>query len=88
VSTDHVHADGRPQFFEYIDRLMEFQEGHIRITAPAVSLSSVDLARTSRVPLSILAWSHSCHVGAFACGTCRGCVKHAATMKELGYEDY
>jgi len=88
VSTDAIHADGRREFFERISELMECQEGGIRVTAPAIELSSVDLVRNSGVPLSILAWSHSCHVGDFACGTCRGCVKHALTMKELGYEDY
>ncbi len=88
VSTDAIHADGKQEFFEHITRLMEFQEGGIRITAPAIELSSAELVRKSGAPLSFLAWSHSCHVAAFACGVCRGCVKHATTMKALGYEDY
>ncbi len=88
VSTDAIHADGRREFFERITRLMELQEGGIRVTAPAIELSSVELIRKSGAPLSILAWSHSCHVAALACGVCRGCVKHATTMKALGYEDY
>jgi len=88
VSTDSIHADGRREFFEHITSLMEFQEGGIRVTVPAIDLSSVELVRKSGISLSILAWSHSCHVSAFACGTCRGCVKHANTMKDLGYEDY
>lgn len=88
ISTDSVHADGRLEFFERISALIGFQEGGIRVTAPAIELTSVELVRKSGVPLSILAWSHSCHVAALACGTCRGCVKHAETMMELGYGDY
>jgi len=88
VSTDAVHADGKREFFDRITKLMEFQEGGVRVTAPAIELSSAELVKKSGVPLSILAWSHSCHVGAFACGVCRGCVKHATTMNALGYGDY
>lgn len=88
VNTDAVHADGRRDFFERINGLMESQEGHIRVCTPAIELSSAELVRKSDVPQSILAWSHSCHSSAFACGTCRGCVKHANTMIELGYGDY
>lgn len=88
VSTDAVHADGRREFFERINGLMEYQEGGIRVIVPAIDLSSVDLVRKSGVPQSVLAWSHSCHVSTFACGSCRGCVKHANTMMKLGYGDY
>lgn len=88
VCSDGIHADGRPEFFELMTGLTEFQEGGIRVTAPAIQLTSVELIRTSGVPLSILSWSHSCHVSALACGLCRGCVKHATTMKALGNEDY
>jgi len=88
VNSDAIHADGRREFFERITGLMESQEGSIRVIAPAIELSSVELVRNSGVPQSILAWSHSCHLAAFACGMCRGCVKHATTMKVLGYEDY
>lgn len=88
VVTDASHTDGRKEFFERISDLMAFQEGEIAVVAPAIGLSSVELIRKSGVPLSVLAWSHSCHVGAFACGMCRGCVKHANTMIELGYDDY
>ncbi len=88
VKTDGSHADGRSDFFQKICALMEIQEGGIRVVAPAIQLTSVELIRLSKIPISVLAWSHSCHVSGLACGTCRGCVKHASTMKELGYEDY
>ena len=88
VSTDSVHADGRPEFFERIAELMALQEGEIRVSAPAIAMTSVKLVSVSGVPISVLAWSHSCHVGSLACGQCRGCVKHANTMKCLGHGDY
>ena len=88
VSTDCCHADGHSAFFERISALMETQEGGIRVRVPAIELTSAELIQQSGVPITVLAWSHSCHVAAFACGTCRGCEKHARTMKELGHEDY
>lgn len=88
IRTDNRHADGRPEFFERIDSLMQIQEGGMRITAPAIALGASELVKASGIPLRLLAWSHSCHVAAYACGQCRGCTKHAETMKELGYGDY
>jgi 7-cyano-7-deazaguanine synthase len=83
VSSDGTHADGRSGFFDAIDRLMNMQEGGMRVSAPALSLSTVELIRTSEIPAPLLAWAHSCHVGPLACGTCRGCVKHFEVTGEL-----
>jgi 7-cyano-7-deazaguanine synthase len=88
VASDGKHADGRADFFRAMDAVMALQEGAIRITAPAHGLTTVQLVRNSGIPQDILAWSHSCHVSEYACGRCRGCTKHAAVMKELGYGDY
>jgi 7-cyano-7-deazaguanine synthase len=88
IQSDHQHADGRPEFFESLSRLMQLQEGALKISVPAIGLSAVELVKTSGIPFSMLAWSHSCHVAGYACGQCRGCTKHAETMKELGYGDY
>jgi len=84
--TDGVHADGRTEFFRRLSALMEMQEGHIRVTAPAATLTAVELIRHSGVPPEILAWAHSCHTAAEACGDCRGCRKHFLTRKDLGWE--
>ena len=88
VRTDSSHADGRAEFFEQISRLLALQEGSIKVEAPAINLSSIELVRLARIPFALLAWSHSCHVSPLACGRCRGCTKHALTMLELGYGDY
>lgn len=88
VSSDGKHADGRADFFRAIDAVMSLQEGAVRITAPALALTTAQLVRNSGISRELLAWSHSCHVSEYACGRCRGCAKHAAVMKELGYGDY
>jgi 7-cyano-7-deazaguanine synthase len=88
LRTDSAHCDGRADFFQKISDLMAMQEGGIRVVAPAINLDAVELVKASGVPIDVLAWSHSCHVAAFACGTCRGCTKHADTMQKLGYGDY
>lgn len=83
VASDSQHADGTSKFYEILDNLMRMQEGNLRVSAPAIELSTVELVRTSGVPREVLAWAHSCHVGPFACGACRGCIKHYNVMKEL-----
>ena len=86
--TDGEHADGRPDFIEAISTLMSLQEGGITVTAPAISMTAVDLVRMSGVPREVLAWAHSCHISDFACGQCRGCVKHYKTWEALGWDPH
>jgi len=88
VKSDAVHADGKLDFYKKLDALVSMQEGNVRIRVPAISMTTVELVRMSRIPFETLAWAHSCHVAQFACGQCRGCVKHAESMKALGYGDY
>jgi len=88
IRTDVAHCDGRAEFFKRISSAMEYQEGNICVTAPAIHLDGVELVKASAIPFEILAWSHSCHVSNYACGMCRGCTKHAETMRRLGYDDY
>lgn len=88
VSSDWSHADGRLEFFDSIRQVLRLQEGELQIDVPAIGETSVSLCRKVGVPFEVLAWSHSCHVSDYACGTCRGCVKHRKTMRELGYGEY
>jgi 7-cyano-7-deazaguanine synthase len=69
-----------------MDDLVTFQEGGLRVVAPAIELSTADLIRIAGVPPSLLAWSHSCHKADIACGNCRGCNKYLSTYAELGPE--
>jgi 7-cyano-7-deazaguanine synthase len=83
VASDGSHADGRPGFYAAMDAVTAFQEGGIRVSAPALNLTTAELVRISRVPRKILAWAHSCHIGNLACGHCRGCVKHYQITEEV-----
>lgn len=88
VASDACHADGTSAFIEVMSKVLELQEGALRLQAPALQESSVQLCRRAGVPHSVLAWAHSCHVSEYACGTCRGCIKHRITMRELGFGEY
>ena len=83
VSSDGTHGDGRPEFYDAMDKVTAVQEGGIRISAPALTMTTAELVRHSGVPREILAWAHSCHTGNLACGQCRGCVKHYQVTKEI-----
>lgn len=85
LSTDGQHADGRPEFVERISGLMRMQEGGLVVEAPAIALNAVELVHSSGIDQATLAWAHSCHTGNFACGRCRGCVKHFNTWSALGW---
>lgn len=88
VSTDGSHADGTRKFIDTIDNLMALQEGKLRVGAPAISLTSAQLVMTSGIPFELLAWAHSCHTSNWACGQCRGCIKHKNVLHELGFDPY
>lgn len=88
LSTDREHVDGRADFIEAISDLMSMQEGGLTVSAPAITLDAVELVRTSGIPQSVIAWAHSCHIGNYACGQCRGCIKHYKTWKSLGWSPH
>lgn len=88
VQTDCQHADGTMEFISHASALMEMQEGGIRVGAPAISMTTVDLIRAGDVPIALLSWAHSCHTSNWACGCCRGCNKHRQAMEALGHGNY
>jgi 7-cyano-7-deazaguanine synthase len=88
VASDNIHIDGTKEFFHQLDQCVALQEGHIRVSAPAIDLTSAKLIKISQIPISLLSWAHSCHKAEYACGQCRGCYKHQNVMAELGYEPY
>lgn len=85
VKTDSYHKDGSADFYQLIDRLMQYQEGSIKVSAPALQLSSPELIRKSGIPIELLFWAHSCHKSDIPCGGCRGCNKYFRVLDELGY---
>jgi 7-cyano-7-deazaguanine synthase len=88
VKTDGTHRDGTPEFYAHVDALLRSQEGELRVTAPAIQMTTAELVRTSGIDPSVLAWCHSCHASNVACGKCRGCLKHRTVLAELGHEVY
>jgi 7-cyano-7-deazaguanine synthase len=86
VSGDARHVDGTAAFYELLDLLVAMQEGSIRVSAPAIDLTSEELIHRSGVAPSVLGWTHSCHVADVACGLCPGCVKHREVLNRLENE--
>lgn len=87
VKSDGFHTDGTSDFFKHISKLMEYQEGNIRISCPCINLSTVELIKISKIPKSLLHWAHSCHTSNIPCGKCRGCNKYGQTLTELYKEE-
>lgn len=79
IKTDGAHADGRQEFYELLSKLLENQEGNVRVSVPAIAMTAVELIRASQVPWDLLVLAHSCHISEIACGTCRGCEKYIST---------
>lgn len=80
------HRDGALEFVSRMDGLVAYQEGGLRVAAPAIDQTTAELVRMAEVPSGLLAWAHSCHKADIACGECRGCNKYLATYAELGLE--
>jgi 7-cyano-7-deazaguanine synthase len=83
VASDHLHADGTREFVSALDALLGLQEGSMRLSAPALDMTSAELVEVSAIPDALLAWCHSCHTGDLACGHCRGCVKNEQTKSAV-----
>ncbi len=86
VASDKIHVDGRSEFYNVLSTLMEMQEGNIKITCPAIEMSTVELILTAEVPRSLLYWAHSCHKSSEPCGRCNGCNKYLSTLQQLSYD--
>jgi 7-cyano-7-deazaguanine synthase len=84
VKSDGFHVDGTAKFYADLNRLVAMQEGSLRVLAPAINMSTVDLVRRSGVGDEVLVWTTSCHRGPSACGDCPGCRKHEQVLSELG----
>lgn len=84
VRSDASHRDGTADFIDAMNRLLSLQEGSLTLSAPAITMSTVELVRMCGVPRELLSWAHSCHKTDVSCGACRGCNKYFEVWKELG----
>jgi 7-cyano-7-deazaguanine synthase len=83
VKQDGFHRDGTPAFYTLINDLAEYQEGNLKVSAPAIGLNSVELIMKSGITSDLLLYAHSCHTGSSPCGYCRGCNKYMQTLQTL-----
>jgi 7-cyano-7-deazaguanine synthase len=67
VVGDDTHPDGSREFVSNIDELVRLQSG-VRVSAPAIEMTTLQLVRKAAVPKSVLGWTFSCHTGEWACG--------------------
>lgn len=86
VKSDGSHRDGTPTFVAAISNVLALQEGGLQVEAPAIDMTTAELARESGVPAGVLAWAHSCHKADVACGDCRGCNKYFEVLRELDHD--
>ncbi len=85
VVGDDAHPDGRAEFVSAIDCLVR-QQSEVRVVAPAIEMTTLQLVKNAAVPKSVLGWTFSCHTGEWACGSCRGCNKHRQVIECLEAE--
>ena len=86
VKSDGVHSDGTAEFYSALNQTLACQEGGLRVNAPALEMESLELIAISKIPLDVLAITHSCHTGSLACGCCRGCQRRFTSFQALGLE--
>lgn len=84
VKTDDQHTDGTAAFYEQLSKLVLMQEGSIKVTAPAIEMTTVELVKRSGIPENILMYAHSCHTSNHPCGRCHGCTKYMYVKEQLG----
>ena len=78
-----VHRDGTTWFVQSMDALISGQEGGVRISAPAIDLSTEALIGVSGISRDVLAGTFSCHRSSFPCGECGGCTKREQILGSL-----
>jgi len=83
VTDDQDHADGQAKFFELMDSLLSFQEGNLRVKAPAIDRTTEEFVREANPPESLLGWTHSCTASNAACGKCRSCKKRQRVLSRV-----
>lgn len=86
VKSDSFHKDGTQEFYNFINTLVEYQEGSIKIFCPTLNFYSHELANVYDVPIELLTIAHSCHISNIACGKCAGCIKQLKVRHELKIE--
>ncbi|MCI2283666.1 7-cyano-7-deazaguanine synthase [Colwellia sp. MSW7] len=83
VAGDDEYRDGSEEFIRLINELISFQEGEMKISAPAIGKGIDELIMSANVPDYLLSKTHSCHKSNLPCFNCRGCGKQQAVFDKL-----
>jgi 7-cyano-7-deazaguanine synthase len=79
---DDVYADCKTPFVEDMNRTLESQDAGFSVGAPAITMTTLELLRRSRVPYELLSLTLSCQVSDYACGMCAGCLKSKLVLQK------
>jgi 7-cyano-7-deazaguanine synthase len=82
VAGDDEYKDGSEEFIWLMNQLVSYQEGHLKISAPAIAKSIDELISNENIPNHLLAKTHSCHKANLPCFSCRGCGKQQAIFEK------
>lgn len=82
------HLDGTPEFYQRLDALVRYQEGAIKVIAPAIERTTENLLQASALDEQVLGWTASCHRSNLSCGQCPGCWKRMRVLASYGIEGY
>lgn len=80
VKSDGYHKDGTAEFYRFLNDLLRYQEGALKVDAPSLAWTTDELIEISNIPKSLLYVAHSCHKANIPCGNCRGCNKYESIM--------
>lgn len=83
VASDSSHIDGTKAFISKINALIFMQEGNIKVDAPAIEMTTLELIKNTNTITPVSDWAHSCHKSNYICGRCRGCNKYFETLEQL-----
>jgi 7-cyano-7-deazaguanine synthase len=83
VSDDSAFRDSSGEFVRLLNDTVSYQEGAIRVDAPAIGLTTLDLTLRSGIPRDLLARTHSCDVSNFYCGECPSCLTRRRLLNSL-----
>ncbi len=83
ILDDNKFMDNRKDFINAINQLLEYQEGKIKVIAPYIDKSILNIIKTTNIPLNIISVAHSCTDSNIPCGKCQSCLKNATVIYTL-----
>lgn len=87
VKEDSQYVDGRKDFYERLNEVVNMQEGHLNISTPSIDMTTEELIKVSGIKPSLLLAAHSCSISDVPCQKCPSCLKHERILGHLGLID-